>query len=76
MAVRTLRAVPGVRGAAWLGGGLHNTAALVAGGQVLTWGKADECGHGLGESCPPVMEPRAVAGLPPVRTLRCGGTRV
>ena len=48
MAVPTLRAVRRLRQATWLGGGLHSTAAL-ADGRVFTWGKAEECGLGLGE---------------------------
>ena len=47
MAVRQLEDVSAVRGASWLGGGLCSTAALVD-GRVFTWGKAEECGHGLG----------------------------
>ena len=47
MAVPQLQAVPAVAGASWLGGGLYNTAALVD-GRVFTWGKAEECGLGLG----------------------------
>ncbi|CAK0877905.1 unnamed protein product [Prorocentrum cordatum] len=73
MAVLTVREMPGVAGASWVGGGLHFTAALV-GGKVLTWGKAEETGHGLGASAPPVLQPRALAGLPEIRTLRCGGS--
>ena len=48
MAVQTLRPVRRVKQASWLGGGLHSTAAL-ANGSVYTWGKAEECGLGLGE---------------------------
>ena len=48
MAVQTLRPVPRVQNASWLGGGLHSTAAL-ARGRVFTWGKAEECGLGLGD---------------------------
>ncbi|CAE7457590.1 Rcc1, partial [Symbiodinium sp. CCMP2456] len=48
MAVQQLQAVPAVRRASWIGGGLHSTAALVD-GRVFTWGKAEECGIGLGE---------------------------
>ena len=47
MAVQQLQAVSAVHGASWLGGGLHSTAAL-AGGRVFSWGKAEECGLGLG----------------------------
>ena len=47
MAVPQLQAVPAVAGASWLGGGLYSTAALVD-GRVFTWGKAEECGLGLG----------------------------
>ena len=48
MAVQTLRPVARVQNASWLGGGLHSTAAL-AKGRVFTWGKAEECGLGLGD---------------------------
>ena len=48
MAVQTLRAIRRVRHASWLGGCLHSSAAL-ADGRVFTWGKAEECGLGLGE---------------------------
>ena len=48
MAVQTLRLVRRLQNASWLGGGLHSTAAL-AGSRVFTWGKAEECGLGLGE---------------------------
>ena len=48
MAVQTLRPVARVQDASWLGGGLHSTAAL-AKGRVFTWGKAEECGLGLGD---------------------------
>ena len=48
MAVQQLQAVPAVRRASWIGGGLHCSAALVD-GRVFTWGKAEECGIGLGE---------------------------
>ena len=48
MAVQTLRPVRRVQQASWLGGGLHSTSAL-ANGRVFTWGKAEECGLGLGE---------------------------
>lgn len=70
-AVKKLRRVPGATGASWLAGGTHSTAALIN-GEVHTWGKADECGHGFGASASPLMEPRVVAGLPKVRALRCG----
>ena len=53
--------VSGLTDATWLGGGLHNTAAL-AGQKVFTWGKAEECGQGLGQSAPPIMEPREIPG--------------
>jgi len=61
-----------VRKASWIGGGLHSSAALVD-GRVFTWGKAEECGIGLGEKDPPVLQPQEVQGLPRVRALRCGG---
>ena len=48
MAVQTLRPVRRLKQASWLGGGLHSTSAL-ANGRVFTWGKAEECGLGLGE---------------------------
>ena len=48
MAVQTLRAIRRVRHASWLGGCLQSSAAL-ADGRVFTWGKAEECGLGLGE---------------------------
>jgi len=59
-------------GASWLGGGLHNSAALGS-GKVWTWGKAEECGHGLGQDTAPILVPRVLAGLPDIRTVRCGG---
>ncbi|CAE8599841.1 unnamed protein product, partial [Polarella glacialis] len=72
MVVRTLKPLKGVDGASWLGGALHSTAALVQ-GRVFTWGKAEECGLGLGPEAALVMEPREVQGLPKVRAMRCGG---
>ncbi|OLP81541.1 Regulator of chromosome condensation [Symbiodinium microadriaticum] len=71
MAVKQFQAVPAVRWASWIGGGLDSAAALVD-GRVFTWGKAEECGIGLGEKDPPVLQPREVQGLPRVRVLRCG----
>merc|ERR1719265_1079977 len=67
-----MKKVSGLTHAKWIGGGLHNTAALV-GNKVLTWGKAEECGHGLGHTAEPILQPREVAGLPNIRSLRCGG---
>lgn len=54
----------------WLGGSLQASFAL-SHGTVTAWGKAEECGLGLGPGSDPVLLPRAV-GLPPMRTLRCG----
>lgn len=69
--VLSLRPVEGLNNADWIGGGLHMSAALVA-GQVFTWGRAEECGLGLHVGSPPVCVPRRVEALPPIRTLRCG----
>eukprot|EP00746_Dinoflagellata_sp_MGD_P001621 gnl/MRDRNA2_/MRDRNA2_103062_c0_seq1.p1 gnl/MRDRNA2_/MRDRNA2_103062_c0~~gnl/MRDRNA2_/MRDRNA2_103062_c0_seq1.p1 ORF type:complete len:838 (+),score=158.99 gnl/MRDRNA2_/MRDRNA2_103062_c0_seq1:110-2623(+) len=63
--------VPGVEHADWLGGGAHMSAALVR-GQVLTWGRAEECGHGASTRWPPVLRPCIVERLPTIRNVRCG----
>ncbi|CAE7277543.1 HERC2, partial [Symbiodinium necroappetens] len=59
-----LQAVPTLRSASWIGGGLHSTAALV-GGRMNSWGKAED---------PPVLRPRDLEGLSRsrVRALYCG----
>jgi len=72
MAVRCLRRIRGIDGASWLGGGEHASAALVA-GNVFTWGRAEDCGHGLGPETKPIMEPLVLTGLPAIRCLRSGG---
>merc|ERR1711977_283173 len=38
----------------------------------MTWGKAEECGLGLGAGAPPVLKPRCVPQLPRILSLRCG----
>lgn len=71
-AVFTLTQVKLLRDALWIGGGARFSAALV-GPRVLTWGRAEECGQGLGAAAPPVLEPSPVQPpLPPLRTVRCG----
>lgn len=69
--VASMRRVSGVDSASWIGGGLHMSAALVH-GQVLTWGRPEECGLGLQVGAMPVLTPTLVEGLPPIRALRCG----
>merc|ERR1740129_1814342 len=54
------------------GGGLRVSAALLADGQVYTWGRAEECGHGANFDSPPILRPCVVRGLPRIRSLRCG----
>merc|ERR1711959_506139 len=46
------------------------SAALVE-SKVLTWGKAEECGHGMAAGSPPLLEPLALQ-LPAIRAVRCG----
>jgi len=75
MAVHRLQRIPGASNARWLGGGLHNSAALIK-EKVYTWGKAEECGHGLDMNAAPVLEPKHVTDLPAIRTLRCGGSHM
>jgi len=70
-----LQRMTGLRGASWIGGGMHMSAALVA-GRVFTWGRAEECGHGLEVGSSPVLIPRMVSSLPPIRALRCGMSHV
>jgi len=69
--VWALEPIRALRHADWLGGGQYTSAALV-GSQVFTWGKAEECGHGIAPGSPPVLVPRVVASLPAIRALRCG----
>merc|ERR1719235_1179587 len=38
----------------------------------MMWGRAEECGHGLSASAPPVLVPRRVEQLPQIRSMRCG----
>lgn len=68
LCVPSFRRVQGLDGAAWIGGGLHMSVALV-GQSVFTWGRAEYCGHGA--TTAHVLLPRKVA-LPSVRTVRCG----
>ncbi|CAE7328761.1 rcc1 [Symbiodinium sp. CCMP2456] len=74
MAVQQLQEAPALRRASWIGGGRRSKAALVD-GRVLTCRNVAECGIGLGEKDPPVLQPRElqIQGLPRVRALRRGG---
>lgn len=57
-----------IEGATWIGGGMYTSAALV-GERAFTWGRAEECGHGLSEGL--VLQPKPVE-LPCIRSIRCG----
>jgi len=72
LAVTTLHKLPGLRCASWLGGGECFACALLADGQVISWGKAELCGLGADPCTPPVLQHTLVQGLPIIRSLRCG----
>jgi len=70
-AVLAMTELSGIDGAEWIGGGKYFSAALTR-GRVLTWGRAEECGHCFGAGSPAILRPRALTSLPVIRMLRCG----